>query len=106
MGEIDDDGPDWPDWQYRLFGFLAAPAHGWLWLVAKSMGAQFRLGSPPPPSPPDEDDEDDEDEGWSERKYRLFEFLAAPAHCWLWLVSAFMGTTFRCGRGSDPDKWA
>ena len=32
----------------------------------------------------------------------LWEFLAIPAHAWLWLISRMLGYEFCCGPVDDP----
>lgn len=42
--------------------------------------------------------------GW---RVRLYEFLAAPAHIWLWLCARICGGRFECGpvsHGGDDAK--
>lgn len=34
----------------------------------------------------------------------LYEFLAAPAHLWLWLVAYLCGGRFSCGRVKDDES--
>ena len=34
----------------------------------------------------------------------LFEFLAVPAHAWLWCVGRLLGGTFECGSGEELDE--
>ena len=36
-------------------------------------------------------------------RLRLFEFLAFPAHCYLWLVSMHCGYELSCGPVGGPD---
>jgi hypothetical protein len=31
-------------WRLRIFEFLAAPAHGWLWICARLVGGRFWCG--------------------------------------------------------------
>ncbi len=35
-------------------------------------------------------------------KLRLYEFLATPAHVWLWVVARIVGGKFECGPVNDP----
>ena len=37
-------------------------------------------------------------------RLRIYEFLATPAHIWLWLVARLVGARFECGPVSDPDE--
>ena len=43
--------------------------------------------------------------GHSEMTWRLrvYEFLATPAHAWLWLCARFVGMRFECGPVADPN---
>jgi len=36
-------------------------------------------------------------------RLRIFEFLAFPAHCWLWVVAKICGMSFECGPVDGPD---
>lgn len=45
----------WSDQRMRIFEFIAAPAHGWIWICAKLCGGTFHFG-------PVEDVEEEEDE--------------------------------------------
>lgn len=38
---------------------------------------------------------------WS--RLKLYEFLATPAHAWLWLVARICGGRFTCGPANDDD---
>jgi hypothetical protein len=38
-----------------------------------------------------------------ERRVRLYEFLGAPAHLWLWLCARICGGQFSCGRVSSEN---
>ena len=35
---------------------------------------------------------------------KLYEFLAAPAHIWLWVCAKICGGTFTCGRVEEDDE--
>jgi len=35
---------------------------------------------------------------------KIFEFLAVPAHAWLWLVAAICGMRFQCGAAPEDDE--
>ena len=39
----------------------------------------------------------------NETRLRLYEFLAAPAHAWLWCVARLLGGTFECGPADEFD---
>ena len=36
-------------------------------------------------------------------RLRIYEFLATPAHAWLWLCAKIIGGSFECGPVVDPD---
>ena len=36
-------------------------------------------------------------------RLRIYEFLALPAHAWLWLCARCVGGQFKCGPVDDPD---
>ena len=36
-------------------------------------------------------------------KLRIYEFLATPAHIWLWLCARLVGGKFKCGPVADPN---
>ena len=37
-------------------------------------------------------------------RLRIYEFLATPAHIWLWLVARLVGCRFECGPVHDADE--
>ena len=37
-------------------------------------------------------------------RLRIYEFLATPAHIWLWLVARLVGGRFECGPGHEADE--
>lgn len=36
-------------------------------------------------------------------RLRIYEFLATPAHAWLWICARLVGGEFTCGAVADPD---
>ena len=36
-------------------------------------------------------------------RLRVYEFLATPAHAWLWLCARLVGGKFECGPVNNPD---
>ena len=37
-------------------------------------------------------------------KLRIYEFLAAPAHLWLWGAARLVGGRFECGPADEPNE--
>ena len=37
-------------------------------------------------------------------RMRIFEFLALPAHVWLWLVARLVGGRFECGPIEEDER--
>lgn len=37
-------------------------------------------------------------------RLRIYEFLATPAHIWLWACARLVGGRFECGPVSDPSE--
>ena len=37
-------------------------------------------------------------------RLRIYEFLATPAHIWLWIVARLVGGRFECGAVHDADE--
>ncbi len=38
-------------------------------------------------------------------KIRIYEFLATPAHAWLWLCARLVGWRFECGPVDDSGEF-
>ena len=37
-------------------------------------------------------------------RLKIFEFLAMPAHIWLWVCAKLVGMTFTCGPVDEEEK--
>lgn len=37
-------------------------------------------------------------------RLRIYEFLATPAHLWLWVCAKLVGGEFKCAPVHDPDE--
>jgi hypothetical protein len=37
-------------------------------------------------------------------RLRIYEFLATPAHIWLWICARLVGGRFECGPAIDADS--